>query len=266
MVVPGIALTAALVGGLLAFVGVSPAGAQPTDVFTYAAYAPITATALTLGGEVNPNESETECSVHYNTTGVSPWLTAAASPRGDGVALIPAGDEDVPVWVTISGLSPATVYYYELVCWWVSEPGSPVYGPFPMSQQTSGAAGTTPRTTSTTGLSTGSPPSGVTRPMIAIDSTSVVLSAATPVTAQVAFTCAVATCSGSVRLERTGGKTELLAQGAYRITKGKTAAVLLRLTPQGRVVLKNATTTPLVETLVATLRGGKRTRMSVVVS
>ena len=103
-------------------------------------------------------------------------------------------------------------------------------------------------------------------PKIAIRSTRVVLSTAKPITAPVRLTCTVATCSGMVRLNETVGKTGLLASTNYKISKGKTATVFLRLTATGRTVLASVAEKPLREMLIARVSGGTTAEKILVVS
>jgi hypothetical protein len=89
---------------------------------------------------------------------------------------------------------------------------------------------------------------------------------AKPVATSVHLSCAVASCSGWVRLSTTIGKTELLAHAAYKIPSGKTATVSLSVTSTGRAVLAQVARKPHKERLFATVKGGKRAKRTLLVS
>src|SRR5487761_1821837 len=85
----------------------SALGAGAAVVTTGAATA-VTSTGATLNGTVNPNGHAAKCSFAYGLTTSYGTLTKAQQ--------VAAGTSAVAVSATISGLSPATAFHYQLVC------------------------------------------------------------------------------------------------------------------------------------------------------
>ncbi len=257
------------------------------DVVTGGATA-ITSTTATLNGTVNPNGTLTSYVFHYG-------LSEGGTSSSTGNFSAGSGTSAIAVSADIAGLKPDTTYYFYLFANDVSDDSACNSGSILSFETLSTASSTTatnqtapsstksiPRKEATatvetagaantsgsanTAASSTSPRRGARRPKIVIDSRVIIRSKVKPKIAPVKLTCTVATCPGSVRLEKMVGKVRLLASGVYRIAKGRTAIVSLRLTPAGRVALAHVAKRPLKEVLIATVKGGNRIEKRVRVS
>ena len=98
---------AAAIGAMLLFAPVALAASSPT--VSPGSVTTISGTAATLHGTVNPNGLTTTYQFHYGATNAL-GSNAPAAPASAG-----AGSAAVPESVKLSGLSPATTYYFQLV-------------------------------------------------------------------------------------------------------------------------------------------------------
>jgi hypothetical protein len=260
---------------------VSPTSPAIAPSVTADAATEVASTTATLHGTVNPNAVPTTYTFYYGlSAGDTPWDTGFASAG--------SGTSPVAVSADLTGLKPDTTYYVflfahdttdtSLYSWGSSEsftalaatatatgpaagPTATATGPAagPTATATGPAAGPTAKTTAQarTAASRRS-----TEARIVIDSMTIVVARSRAATATVKLSCVGAACSGSVQLEKTAGKGRLLAGTSYRIVKGRTATVFLRLTPAGRAVLARTARKPARELLVATAGGGKTAEKS----
>jgi hypothetical protein len=266
------------------FIASEPAFTSQTtapDVMTDGETA-VTSTTATLNGTVNPNGASTSYVFHYG-------LSEGATSSSTDYFSAGSGTSSVAVSADVTGLKPDTTYYFYLFANDVSDDSvcntgsilrfetlSPASSTTATSETAPSSTKSIPRketaaTTATAGAantaaSSTPPRQGAGHPKIVIDSRAIVRSRVMPTTAAVKLSCTVATCPGSVRLEETVGKVRLLASGIYRIGKGKTEIVFLRLTSAGRVALAHVAKRPLREVLIATVKGGNTSEMRVLVS
>jgi hypothetical protein len=249
---------------------VSPTSPAIAPSVTADAATEVASTTATLHGTVNPNAVPTTYTFYYGlSAGDTPWNTGFASAG--------SGTSPVAVSADLAGLKPDTTYYVflfahdttdtRLYSWGSTESFTALAatatatGPAagPTATATGPAAGPTAKTTAKARRAASR---RNTEARIVIDSMTIVVARSRAATAPVKLSCVGAACSGSVQLEKTAGKSQLLAGTSYRIAKGRTATVFLRLTPAGRVVLAHTARKPARELLVATAGGGKRAEKS----
>jgi hypothetical protein len=237
----------------------SPTSPATAPSVTGDAATDVVPTAATLHGTVNPIGVATTYTFYYGLSEVdTPWDTGFASAG--------TGSSPVVVSADVTGLKPDTTYYVFLFARDTTDTSRYAWSPTESfttlaatATAASPAAGPKAKTTAKAKRAASR------RSMearIVIDSMTVVLTKSRAATAPVKLSCVGAACSGSVQLEKTAGKGRLLAGAAYKIAKGRTATVFLRLTPAGRAVLVRVARNPLRELLVATAGGGKRAEKS----
>ncbi|MGD0741861.1 MAG: hypothetical protein ABSA31_00995 [Acidimicrobiales bacterium] len=269
--------------GNVAFTASEPTSTSSTtapDVTTNAATT-ITSTTAKLNGTVNANGASTTYTYRYG-------LSEDDMPLSTGFTSV--GSSPVDVSATVTGLKPDTTYFFYL---FASDgtldnsgsvqsfktltdasqpagtnPAGPLAGGTPATSKTSADSGTNTasRTNAPSSEKSAQLLPGAKRPRIVIDSRGIIRSLTKPIVVPVKLTCAVATCPGSVQLEKLMGKVRLLASADYRIAKGKTAVVYLPLTPAGRVVLAHVARKPLSEMLIVTVKNGNGAKKRLVVS